>query len=106
MFVVVNHSFDSTAHTFRFEHSFDLYLTYNSRWLSKAHPSIYYYILYSFNLNNPVTIDNALNLPGEEGKLWELSREAEWQNMVDHNVFGPPIEPPPGTKILRMGTTL
>ena len=47
-----------------------------------------------------------MDLPGEEGKAWEQAHQIEWQNMVDHSVFGTPAEPPPGTKVLKTGTTL
>jgi hypothetical protein len=56
--------------------------------------------------SDPITIEEAINRLGEEGKAWEVSRQTEWQNMIDHNIFGPPMQPPPGTKILRMGTAL
>ena len=56
--------------------------------------------------SDPITIEEAVNRPGKEGKEWEVSQQTEWQNMIDHDVFGPPTIPPPGTKVLRMGTAL
>ena len=56
--------------------------------------------------SDPITIEEAINRPGKEGKEWEVSRQTEWQNMIDHDVFGPPTNPPPGTKVLQMGTAL
>jgi hypothetical protein len=57
-------------------------------------------------ISEPMSIKDAVNLPGEEGKAWECARQAEWQNMIDHNVFGPPEQPPPNTHILKTGTAL
>jgi hypothetical protein len=57
-------------------------------------------------LGEPQNIYDALNLPGDEGEAWERARQAEWQNMVDHGVFGPPERPPPNTHILKTGTAL
>jgi hypothetical protein len=39
------------VHTSTSVYSFDCYSSYDPWWLSKAHLSIHYYILYSFNLN-------------------------------------------------------
>jgi hypothetical protein len=64
------------------------------------------YIALSAVAENPTTIQEALALPGEEGEAWEEARQAEWQNMLDHDVFGAPAEPPQGTKVLRMGTAI
>jgi hypothetical protein len=50
------------------------------------------------------TIAEALSMPGEEGRAWEAARQAEWDNMIKFDVFGPPTEPPPGTKVLKTGT--
>jgi hypothetical protein len=60
-------------------------------------------VIFSAMSKDP-TISEALNMPGDEGKAWEEARQAEWRNMVIHNVFGPPEEPPPGTKVLKTGT--
>jgi hypothetical protein len=49
-------------------------------------------------------IAEALSMPGEEGRAWEAARQAEWENMVKFDVFGPPAEPPPGVKVLKTGT--
>ena len=43
--------------------------------------------------SDPITIEEAINRPGKEGKEWEVSRQTEWQNMIDHDVFGPPTIP-------------
>jgi hypothetical protein len=59
--------------------------------------------VFSATSNDP-TITEALNMPGDEGRAWEAARQAEWQNMLKHEVFGPPAEPPPGTKVLKTGT--
>ena len=56
--------------------------------------------------SEPTNIKDALDLPGDEGRAWEHTCQTEWQNMVDHNVFGPPEEPPPNTQILKTGNTL
>jgi hypothetical protein len=50
------------------------------------------------------TITEALNMPGDKGRAWEAARQAEWDNMVKFDVFSPPMEPPPGTKVLKTGT--
>ena len=50
------------------------------------------------------SIEEALSRPGEEGEAWEEARQAEWKNMVEYKVFGPPEEPPPGTQVLKMKT--
>lgn len=63
-------------------------------------------VILSAILGDPTNIKDALNLPGEEGEAWERARQAEWQNMIDHDVFGPPTSPPPNTQILKMGTAL
>jgi hypothetical protein len=50
------------------------------------------------------TIAEALAMPGDEGQAWEMARQAEWDNIVKFEVFGRPAEPPPGTRVLKMGT--
>ena len=62
-----------------------------------------HFILYTI-ASDPTMIQEALELPGEEGKAWEQAHQAKWQNMVEQSVFGTPAEPPVGTKVLRMGT--
>jgi Reverse transcriptase (RNA-dependent DNA polymerase) len=64
------------------------------------------YFALSTAAGNPTTIQEGLSMPGEEGEAWERTRQAEWQNMPDHNIFGPLAEPPPGTKVLKTGTTV
>ena len=54
----------------------------------------------------PTNIKPALDLPRDEGRVWEHAHQTEWQNVVDHNVFGPPEEPPLNMHILKMGTML
>jgi hypothetical protein len=49
-------------------------------------------------MGEPQNIYDALNLPGDEGEAWEHAHQAEWQNMIDHDVFGPPERPPPSAK--------
>jgi hypothetical protein len=51
-----------------------------------------------------LTIAEALSMLGEEGHAWEAMCQAEWENMIKHNVFGPPAELPPGTRVLKTGT--
>jgi hypothetical protein len=64
-------------------------------------------IMMSVNImGEPTNIQEAGNLPGEEGEAWEQARQEEWKNMVDHNVFSAPAEPPPNTQVLKMGTVL
>ena len=55
---------------------------------------------------DPINIEDALALLGDEGEAWEHARQVEWHNMIEHNVFGPPMNPPPNMKVLKMGTTL
>jgi hypothetical protein len=57
-------------------------------------------------MGEPQNIYNTLSLPGDEGEAWEHACQAEWQNMVNHDIFGPPDCPPPNTHILKMGTAL
>ena len=54
----------------------------------------------------PMNIKDGLDLPSNKGRVWEHACQIRWQNMVDHDVFGPPEEPPPNMQILKMGTTL
>jgi hypothetical protein len=49
-------------------------------------------------------IAEVLSMPGEEGRTWEAVHQAEWDNMVKFDVFGPPAEPPPRMKVLKTGT--
>jgi hypothetical protein len=49
------------------------------------------------------TIAEALSMPGDEGAAWEAACQAEWKNMLDHNIVGPPEEPLPGMEILKTG---
>ena len=44
---------------------------------------------------DPTNIKDVVNLPGEEGKAWEIACQAEWKNMLDHNIFSPPEIPTP-----------
>jgi hypothetical protein len=60
-------------------------------------------VLFSAMTKDP-TIVEALSMPGEEGIAWEAACQAEWKNMLEHKVFGPPEEPPLGTKVLKTGT--
>jgi Reverse transcriptase (RNA-dependent DNA polymerase) len=53
-----------------------------------------------------MNIQEAVNLPGEEGEAWEWAHQAEWKNMVDHDVFSAPAKPPPNMQVLNMGTAL
>jgi len=55
---------------------------------------------------DPINIEDALNLPGEEGEAWERARQAEWKNMVNHDIFSPPTHPPPNIKVIKIGTAL
>jgi hypothetical protein len=59
--------------------------------------------IFSAMSHNP-TIAEALSFPREEGLAWKAARQAEWDNMVKYEVFGPPTDPPPGTKVLKTGT--
>lgn len=54
----------------------------------------------------PLTIEDTVDLPGEEGGSWERAHQTEWQNMLDHDVLGPLIHPPPNTHVLKTGTIL
>jgi hypothetical protein len=61
-----------------------------------------YAIVMAVNImGEPQNIYDTLNLPGDEGEEWERARQAEWQNMVDPDVFGPPEHPPPNTHIIK-----
>ena len=53
-----------------------------------------------------INIEDALNLPGEEGEAWEQAHQAESQNMVNHDVFSPPTHPPSNTKVIKIGMAL
>ena len=55
---------------------------------------------------DPANIEDALAPPGDEGEAWEQAHQAEWHNMIEHDIFGPPMNPPPNMKVLKMGTTL
>ena len=54
----------------------------------------------------PTNIKDALDLPGNEGRAWECAHQTEWQNMIDHDIFGLSEEPPLNMHILKMGTML
>ena len=57
-------------------------------------------------MGEPSNIHDALNLPGKEGQAWEYACQREWQNMINHDMFSKPEEPPSNMQVLKTGAVL